>query len=197
MAVTQTDILNKALTLVGAAPVISIDDDTENARVCSRVYETALRTVLSECKWNFATKRALLSEIVNTLDFEFIGESNVYQKPTDMIRIYDTNPQRAIWREEGDYIIADSSGFGLQYVYFLDTPSKYPGYFLEAFIDKLAADIGYSIVNSGTLAEKFIDKYEKISLPKAITANSQTGTQQVPVDDAWTCAKYNDNNPNA
>lgn len=194
MAVSQTDILNKALTLVGASPITSISDDTENARVLSRVYETALRYVLSECKWNFATKRATLSEITNDLDFTFTGESNVFQKPTDMIRIYDTDPQRSIWREEGDNIIADSAEFGVLYVYYHDVPGKYPAYFTEALIDKLASDICYSIVNSATLAEKFIDKYEKISLPKALSANGQTGTQQQPIDDAWINAKYSDNN---
>lgn len=197
MAVTQTDILNKALTLVGASPVISIDDASENARALSRVYDTALKYVLSECKWNFATKRANLSVVVNTLDFNFIGETTVFQKPTDMIRIFDVYPQRTVWREEGDYIIADSDTLGLLYVYFHETPSKYPGYFLEAFIDKLAADIAFQIVNSASLAEKYIKKYEDVSLMKAVTANSQTGFQQAPIDDAWDRSRYSNSNPEA
>lgn len=192
MAITKTDIVNKALTMVGAAPVISIDDDTNNARILNRVYEIALKSVLAECKWNFATKRSNLSAVVNTLDFNDIGEENVYAKPTDMIRIFSTNPVRAQWREEGDYIISDSSDLGVRYVYYLDTPSKYPIYFVEAFADKLASDIAYAIVNSATLATTFIEKYESISLPKALAANSQTGIQQVLQDDAWELAKYND-----
>lgn len=192
MAISKTDIVNKALTLVGASPITDISDDSENARVLNRVYETALKYVLSECKWNFATKRANLSEITNTLDFNDVGESIVYQKPTDMIRIYSVNPPRASWREEGDNIISDSSELGVRYVYYLDTPSKYPMYFTEAFIDKLASDVAYTIVNSATLAEKFVNKYEKISLPKAVSANSQTGIQQGMQDDAWEFAKFQD-----
>jgi len=191
MALTKTDIINRALTLVGASPVISIDDDTNNARVLSRVYESALRYVLSECKWNFATKRANLSVLTDILDFYDVGEGIVYQKPTDMIRIYSVNPVKAYWREEGDYIVSDSADLGVRYVYYLDTPSKYPMYFIEAFTDKLAADISYAIVNSASLAEKFVTKYEKISLPKAISANSQTGIQQTMTDDAWELAKFN------
>jgi hypothetical protein len=192
MAVSKTDIINKSLTLVGASPVIDITDDSNNARVLSRVYEIALRSILAECKWNFATKRSNLSSITNTLDFNDVGEEHVYQKPTDMIRIYSTNPVRALWREEGDDIISDSSELGVRYVYYLDTPSKYPIYFIEAFVDKLAAEIAYSIVNSATLAATFIEKYEKISLPKAVSANSQTGIQQNLQDDAWELAKYRD-----
>ena len=197
MAITKTDMINKALTLVGASPVISIDDDSNNARVLSRVYEIALKSILAECKWNFATKRSNLSEVVNTLDFNDVGESIVYAKPTDMIRIYSTNPPYAAWREEGDYIISDSSDLGIRYVYYLHTPSKYPIYFIEAFTDKLAADIAYSIANSASLAEAFIKKYETISLPKAVAANSQTGIQQVLQDDAWELAKYYNAQPNA
>lgn len=192
MAITQTDIINKALTLVGASTVISISDDSENARVLSRVYEIALRSILSECKWNFATKRSNLSSVPDTLDFDDVGESYVYVKPTDMIRIYSTNPVNASWREEGDYIMSDSAGLGVRYVYYLDTPSKYPSYFLDAFIDKLASDICYAIVNSASLAQTFFEKYVKVSLPKAVSANSQTGVQQVLQDDAWELAKYND-----
>lgn len=192
MAITQTDILNKSLTLVGAAPVVSIDDDSNNARILNRVYEIALRSILSECKWNFATKRVNLTSVSNTLAFEDVGESYVYIKPVDMIRIYSTNPVSASWREEGDYIISDSSELGVRYVYYLNIPGKYPSYFLDAFIDKLASEIAYAIVNSASLAESFIKKYEGISLPKAVTANSQTGIQQTLQDDAWTLSKYQD-----
>lgn len=193
MALSKTDIVNKALTLAGAAPIVSIDDDTNNAETVRRVYESALRSVLSECKWNFATTRAALSEVVVTLDFYDTGEENVYQKPTDMIRIYDVSPSNARWREEGDYIITDSDDFAVRYVYYLDTPSKYPMYFIDALIDKLVGDIAYVIVNSATLAKSYVEKYERVSLPKAVSANSQTGIQQGMRDDAWVMSKHSDN----
>jgi hypothetical protein len=190
MAVSKTDILNKALTLVGAQPVINIDDDTNNARILSRVYEIALRSILAECKWNFATKRVLLSVLTDTLAWYDTSENIVYQKPNDMIRVYGSSSQGAQWREEGDYIISDTGDLGLRYVYFLDTPSKYPAFFIEAFVDKLASDIAYAIVNSQSLGEKFFKLYETVSLPKATSANSQTGIQQTLQDDAWELSKF-------
>ena len=190
MSISKTDIINKALTQVGALPVTSIDDDSNNARVMSRVYEISLRSILSECKWNFATKRVLLSVLTDTMAWYDTGEIYVYQKPIDMIRIFGTNSPGATWREEGDYIVSDTQGLGVRYVYYLDTPSKYPATFVEAFIDKLCSDIAYMIVNSSTLGEKFKELYEKVSLPKAQNDSAQTGTQQVLKDDAWELAKY-------
>jgi hypothetical protein len=197
MAISKTQILNKALTLIGAAPVTSIDDDTTNARTLSNVYETSLRSILSECKWNFATKRIDLSLSTDTLDWYDVGQTYVYQKPADMIRIFDTNDSNSTWREEGEYIISDTTGLGVRYVYYLDVPSKYPSYFVDAFVDRLCADIAYMIVNSTTLGEKYKALYESVSLPKAISSNSQTGVQQVLKDDAWELSKYNDNNSQA
>lgn len=192
MAISKVDICNKALTLVGAAPITSLDDDTNNADTISRVYEIALRSLLAECKWNFATKRVLLSTVTDTLDWYDTGETIVYQKPADVIRIFGTNSPSATYREEGDYIISDTDGLGIRYVYYLDSPSKYPPAFIEALSDKLASDIAYPIVNSATLGEKYKTLYETISLPRATAENSMTGTQQTLRDDAWELAKFND-----
>lgn len=197
MSISKTDILNRSLTLIGALPVVNISDDSNNARILNRVYESSLRAILSEEKWNFATKRVLLTKLSATLDWYDTGEIYVYQKPLDLVRIYGTNFPSATWREEGDYIISDTDGLGLRYVYYLDAPSKYPGFFIEAFSDKLCSDIAYMIVNSASLGEKYKQIYETVSLPKAQTANAQTGTQQFIQDDAWELAKYNNTNINA
>lgn len=197
MAVTKTSILNRALTLVGAFPITDIDDDTNNARVASRVYELSLRSILSECKWNFATKRENLTVSADTLDWYDTGETIVYTKPTDVIRIFGVSDSAAKWREEGDYIVSDTSSLGIRYVYYLDTPTKYSPPFIEAFIDKLCSDIAYTIVNSQSLGEKYKNLYETVSLPKAMAANSQVGTQQTLQDDAWELAKYQNTQANA
>jgi hypothetical protein len=192
MSISKTEILNKALTLVGAAPVTNIDDDTNNARILSRVYEIALRSILSECKWNFATKRMLLTVSTQTFDWYDTGETFVYVRPNDMIRAFEANVNDAVWREEGDFIVSDTSGLGLRYVYYLDVPSKYPAFFIDALVDKLCSDIAFAVVNSGTLGEKYKQLYESITLPKAMSANSQIGTQQFLKDNAWENAKYSD-----
>lgn len=193
MAASKTSIINKALTLVGALAVTSIDDDSTNARTVRKIYEIDLRSILSECKWNFATKRLLLSISADTLSWYDTGEGVVYVRPSDIIKIFETNNSKARWREEGDYIVSDTSELGIRYVYFHDDPAKYPGLFVDAFVDKLASSFAYEIVNSATLGERYLGKYENISLPKATAANSQVGYQQTIIDDAWELSKYHNN----
>ena len=198
MANSQTNILNKALTLVGAATVVNINDGTTNANILSNVYAIALQSILSECKWNFATTRANLSVLTSGStgypNFLYSGEVFVYQLPANIIRIYDINPPGSTWREENGVVISDTAGLGIQYTYYDDDPTTYPSYFLDAFIDKLCADIAYQVINSAQIAGAFVKKYETMSSPKALSANSQTGAQQTMVDDEWVMSKYQNGN---
>ena len=109
------------------------------------------------------------------------------------IRIFGTNDDSATWREEGDYIISDTTGLGVRYVYYHDVPSKYPSFFIEAFIDKLCTDMAFMIVNSKTMAESFLQKYETVSLPKALAENAQIGKPTYQKDDAWDMSRYGTN----
>ena len=189
---TKTEIINKAMTLVGATPIVSITDDTNNARIVSRVYDLSLRSLLSECGWNFAIKRVLLATSADTLAWYNTGCTVVYAKPSDCIRIFGTNDDNATWYEEGDYIVSDTTGLGLRYVQYIDTTSKFPNSFIEALIDLLCSNIAFMIINSAKIAETYLKKYESVSLSKARSENAQIGMQQYMKDDAWTLAKYGD-----
>ena len=189
---SKTDILNKALTMVGATAVTSITDSSTNALHCRHVYEVSRRSILAECKWNFATRRVNLSVSADTVAWNYSGEGVIYVRPADVITIHETNVIGAKWRVEGDYILSDTTGLGILYTFDHDTPSSYPPLFVDAFTDLLAANIAYIIVNSGTLGERYLKKYQKISLPKAMAVNSQQGEQVTILDDAWENAKYFD-----
>jgi hypothetical protein len=190
MSVSKTSLINKALTLCGAAPITNITDDTNNARIVNRVYEISRKSVLEECCWTFATTRCTLSLSADTYPWNYDDENYVYVRPSHVLRVFDVSDDSAVWREEGDYILSDTASLGIKGTYDLDDPSKYTSAFVEALIDKLCSDICFMILNSATKAEGFLKKYESVSLPKARSQNSQTGTQQVPKDDEWVKAKY-------
>ena len=119
----------------------------------------------------------------------YTNETSVYVRPSECIRIFGTNDDDAEWREEGDLIISDTTGLGIIYTYYLDDPSKYPSAFVEAFIDKLCSDIGYMIINDKQAGSVFLEKYNKISLTKAMAENAQIGKHQYLKDNAWEIAK--------
>ena len=192
MATSKTKIASKSLVLVGQPAITNLNDGTDRADTLNEVYEETLRSVLSECAWNFAMKRKLLNKLTSasTPEWNYTDENYIYAKPSDCIRMIDTNYRNAVWRPEGDKVYSNTDGLGVRYVYFLDDPSKYSASFIEAFADKLAANIAYTVLNSATLATEMLKKYEGISLPKAQSENAQVGTQQTMNDSDWTESKY-------
>lgn len=195
--ISKTDIVNKALTLCAAGPIINLTDDTNNARITNRVYDIARQSILTECRWNFATTRTTLSLSAVSMAWLYTNEVYVYVRPADALRIFGVDNDDSEWREEGDYIISDTVNLGIRYIRDVDDPAKYPPKFIDAFIDKLCSDISFMILNSATKAAGFLEKYEKVSLLKAIAENGQTGIQQYMKDNAWELSKYFNTNPAA
>lgn len=189
MSTSKTEIANKALTLVGANPIVSLEDSSQNARVVNRVYELALKSILSEAPWVFALRRSLLAQTTDVPGWYDTNETYVYAMPNECIRVFRTNDREAIWRVVGSTIISDTSGLGVEFVYYNNSPSTYTASFVEAFSDKLCSDIAFMIVNSKTVAENFLEKYEKVSLAKAMAENAQVGAPDYMWDDEWTLAK--------
>jgi hypothetical protein len=197
MAISKTDLVNKALTLCGAAPITNITDDTNNARIVNRVYDIARRSILTDCRWNFATTRSTLSLSAVSMAWLYTNEVYVYVRPADALRIFGVDNDDSEWREEGDYIISDTVNLGIRYVWDIDNPAKYPPKFTDAFIDRLCSEISFIILNSAPKAEAFLEKYKKVSLLEAVAENGQTGVQQYMKDNAWELSKYFNTNPAA
>ncbi len=61
MAVTSTpsnspiDVCSRALILIGADPITSFDDNTNEALVASNMYEDIARASLVNSRWRFST----------------------------------------------------------------------------------------------------------------------------------------------
>lgn len=194
---TTVGICNHALLLCGASPITSLTEDSTNARALNAVYENSRKSFLTECRWTFALTRSSLS-IGDTDVFAWLHdeESYAYTRPTSCLRIWEVSDPDAIWREEGDYIISNTASLGTLYTWDHDQVGLWRQKATEAFIDKLCADISFIILNSADKARMFLEKYEKVTLPKAMSEDSQIGTHQEVIDDYWLKSKFGqDGNP--
>ena len=188
---TTVSICNKALVLCGASPITALTDNTANARALNDVFEISRKSFLTECRWTFALTRSTLATVATTtFGFLYDEEAYAYTRPSNALRIWQMSDIEAIWREEGDYIISNTASLGTLYTWDHDVVGLWRQKAVDAFIDKLCSDICFMILNSGTKAQAFLEKYERITLPKAMADDSQTGTHQEPIDDYWLKSKY-------
>lgn len=190
---TTLSICNKALVLCGASPITALTEDSVNGRAVNAVYDLSRKDFLTENRWTFSLSRSTLAT-ASTATFAYLRpeESYAYTKPSDCLRIWEMSELDAIWREEGNYIISNTSSLGTLFTYDHSEVGLWAPKALMAFIDKLCSDIAYQIINSGTKAEAFLEKYHKVSLPSAMAENSQTGAHQEVIDDFWLKSKYGD-----
>lgn len=188
---TTIGICNHALVLCGASPITSLTEDSTNARALNAIIENERKSFLTECRWTFALTRTTLATVATTTVFWLHDEeAYVYSRPSDILRIWQMSDIEAIWREEGDYIISNTASLGTLATRDHAEYGKWRHKTVEAFIDKLCSVISFTILNDKVKSQTFLEKYEKISLPKAMAEDSQTGTHQEPIDDFWLKSKY-------
>lgn len=184
---SQVSIANRALSLLGANKIANIADETPEASAVQTVWDGALRSILSEACWGFASKRQMLNRLTVKPAF---GKGNYFQRPNDCIRIFDVSDRNVKWRVEGDKILAESEAFGILYTYLEQNDAVYFPAFVDAFACKLAAEMCFELTNSASRYQELIGLYKGEFLPVAKTENSRSRTPDEIKDDLWRNAVY-------
>ena len=107
-------ICSDALLLLGAAPISSFNEGTDEANVCDRLYSDIKNTTLQVYPWSFSFKKVALARTTATPVNEWTYE---YQLPSDRL-----GPPRAVfnssqagarpitsWEIYGDKILTDQT----------------------------------------------------------------------------------------
>lgn len=180
---SKLEIINKALGLLGANTIKTIEDHTLEAEAARKMYQPSLDSVLAETDWTFAIKRVLLPLAEDKKPAW--GKGNYFTLPADLVKIVDVMDRHTLWRREGNFIYSPASEFGLVYVARCIDPTYYPSYFIDAFASKLAAEMCYLLTNSMEKTLGLIDLYEGQYLPNAKTKNAREKSSPKIDDSYW------------
>lgn len=180
---SKLEIMNKALGMLGANQIKSVDDKTLEAEAATKMYPSALDSILAETDWTFAIKRVLLDLVEDKKPAW--GEGNYFELPADMIKIVDIMNRNVLWRREGNYIYSNASEFGLVYVSRCTDPTFFPSYFVDALASKLAVDMCYLLTNSTEKTNILMDLYRGEYLPMAKTKNAREKSNPIIEDSFW------------
>lgn len=128
-------VCSDALILLGAAPISSFNEGTDEANTCDRLYPDVKNTTLQIYPWSFSFKKVQLARTVNTPVNEWAYE---YQLPSDRI-----GPPRAVfdntsvgarpftgWEIYGDKIYTNAEVIVIDYQYSV-SESEMPVYFIQ------------------------------------------------------------------
>ncbi len=191
MASSETEICNTALVLCGAERIISLEDDTERARIVKEEYPKVRDEMLYAHPWNFAVKRVALAELSETPAYKF---TKYFQIPSDCSRVLEvvagTDTIEFDWEQEGSKIATDWDTLSMKYVARITDVAKYDPGFTTALAYMLANRISYSLVQSITLKEElFNESREKLAYARSFDAQAGGTTARVYAD-TWLNARW-------
>lgn len=189
MADTSVDICNSALVKVGSELITALSDSNKRARFCNEQYDKLRREVLRAHPWNFALKRAQLSQNVTAPSWGF---DYAYDLPSDFIRIVEVvnssgdrlDENGYPWKIEDGQIVTDSTTCYIRYVYNITDTTAFDPMFDEALATRLAADLAYALVQSNSTATRLSNEY-KAMIPETRSVDGMGETPDDVVEGDW------------
>jgi len=173
---SKVTLASNALILLGDEPIASFTEEGAGAKVASNLYETSYLSMLASHRWNFATKKATLSQLAEAPRNEFAYK---YKLPTDMVMLITTYPV-STYRILGDELHTDSNSVDIDYIWRI-SEDKFPSYFVKAFEFYLAQQFCIPITEDLNKTEVMKRFYEQESR-RARYADSQS-QPAVPIQD--------------
>ena len=191
---TEIDIINNALTKIGAATIATLSDSSREGRLANRTYNDLRDDVLRDYQWNFATKRFSIAANATAPLWEY---DNAYTLPSDFLRLTGlNNPSNYDYRIEmddsGNRIVVTDISSPLQGVYIarVSNAEQMDPKFREALSARLAMEWAEPLTASGTLLTKMTQLYQQKMADARTVDGAEDSFNRQPDSGAWIDARY-------
>lgn len=190
MAVSKVAIANRALTKLGQARIIALDQNSVAANTLDSMFDIVRDNELRDHVWNFAKARAELPALADTADIDF---SHQYQLPSDYIRllqlsefkVYPYPPPGGLYVIEGRRILTNAHApLRIRYIRQIEDPTFFDASFVEVLACRLAAESCETLTNSNTKKQSAWQEYNE-ALRRAIRSNAVELAAEAIQDDTW------------
>jgi len=188
------DICNGALNQLGASTIISLTEDSKNARLCNARYTQVRDSLFRSHPWNCLQKRIQLASDTATPAWGF---SYQFTLPADCLRVLRIEDYDSDYKIEGRKIVSNISSVKVLYIARIEDPNQYDEILRETLSAALGADIAYAITSSNPVAQNMYNLFqEKLREARFVDATEGQNTIQdngmTDVIDAgsWTNARF-------
>ena len=154
---STVDICNGALNQLGATTILSLTEDSKNARLCNSRYTQVRDGLFRTHPWNCLQKRV---ELATDTTAPAWGFSYAYTLPADCLRLlkildYDSN-----YKVEGRKILSNTSSMKILYIGRITDPNEYDELLRETLSASLAADIAFAVTSNNTTATNMYNLFQ-------------------------------------
>jgi len=152
------DICNGALNQLGATTILSLTEDSKNARLCNSRYTQVRDAVFRTHPWNCLQKRVELAASTTTPAW---GYSYQYDLPGDCLRLLRILDYDSDYKVEGRSILSNNSSMKISYISRVTDSNQYDELLRETLSAALGADIAYAVTSNNTTSQNMITSYQE------------------------------------
>ena len=195
MASSVIQVANRALTKLGTARIISLDDDVKAARSIKSCFEDLRDDELRSRRWSFAIKRTSLAADAVAPAFGF---QYAYTMPADFLRLDMVNDQypdvqmdNYIGNETVDYVLEGGklltdivAPLKIRYGSVVSDPGLWDPNFREALACRIAAELAEDLTQSNPKRELAWKEYD-MAIKKAVRIQAIERLPSMPPDNQW------------
>jgi hypothetical protein len=187
------------MDLLGAATITALTENSKEARLCNRRFETVRDAVLRSHTWNVAIIRKSLPADSTAPAFGF---STQFTLPTDPyclrvisfwnsnvnndIAAYDSN---VMYKIEGRKILSNESTCSIIYLGRVTDTEQYDPLLSSTIAHRLASETAYAITGSNALAQSMYSLYQA-RLSEARSMDALEGYPEQLQADTYTNARF-------
>lgn len=154
---SSLSICSDALLMLGAKPISSFNEGTDEANICDRLYDDIKKQSLMVYPWSFSFKKIALSQLITTPTTEYKYE---YQLPGDRIgpprQVYASatpgSPTIREYRIFGDKLLTNETSIYIDYPYDVQE-FEMPVYFVQLLKYMLAWHLANPITDQTDKAQ--------------------------------------------
>jgi len=154
---STVDICNGALNQLGATTILSLTEDSKNARLCNSRYTQVRDGLFRTHPWNCLQKRVELAADTTAPAWGF---SYAYTLPADCLRLlrildYDSN-----YKVEGRKILSNTETMKILYISRVTDPNEYDESLREILSSALGSDIAFAVTSNNTTATNMYNLFQ-------------------------------------
>lgn len=192
MAQTKVDVCNSALQKIGATRILSLADNSREARECNIAYDSNRRDELRKHAWVFAKKRAVLAPDSAAPAFDYAYQ---FTLPSDCLRVLLPQDSTLDWAVEGRKILTNANSkftllttgtpqLNLTYLADVEDCAQWDPSFYNVMAISLAIDICEPLTNSNQKKQVLLADY-KDAIDDSARMNAFEQLPKEPPDDSW------------
>jgi len=154
---STVEICNGALNQLGATTILSLTEDSKNARLCNSRFTQVRDGVFRSHPWNCLQKRIELAQDTTAPAWGF---KYAYTLPADCLRLLRILDFDSNYKVEGRKILSNTETMKILYIGRVTDPNEYDESLRETLSAALAADIAFAVTSNNTTVTNMYNLFQ-------------------------------------